>query len=110
MNAPDALLVLCTCPDNTAAQSLATYLVEKRLAACVTLLAPVQSIYRWQETIEQAEEVQLLIKTNNQRWEALQTAIIERHPYEVPEIVALPIVAGLSTYLDWINATTCVKP
>jgi len=106
-NAPmDARLVFCTCPDTATAQALARLLVERRLAACVNLLAPMQSVYRWQGRIEQAEEVQLLIKTTAGRLDALTMAIQQHHPYELPEILALTPSAGLPAYLDWIRAQT----
>ncbi|WP_425603681.1 divalent-cation tolerance protein CutA [Stenotrophomonas capsici] len=102
----DVRLVFCTCPDHDSAQALAHHLVARRLAACVNLLPPMQSVYGWQGQIEQAEEVQLLIKTCADRLEALQAAILERHPYELPEIVAISASAGLPAYLDWIRAQT----
>ncbi|MGB3392624.1 MAG: divalent-cation tolerance protein CutA [Stenotrophomonas sp.] len=106
MDAPDARLVFCTCPDMPTAQLLARHLVERKLAACVNLLPPMQSVYRWQGQVEQAEEVQLLAKTCADRLDALTTAITHLHPYEVPEILALTPSAGLPAYLDWIRAQT----
>ena len=102
----DARLVFCTCPDAATAQALARLLVERRLAACVNLLPPMQSVYRWQGRVEQAEEVQLLVKTCADRLDALTAAITHLHPYEVPEILALTPSAGLPAYLDWIRAQT----
>lgn len=102
----DVRLVFCTCPDHPSAHALAHHLVAQRLAACVNLLPPMQSVYRWQEQIEQTEEVQLLIKTCADRMEALRTAILERHPYELPEIIAISPSDGLPPYLDWIRAQT----
>lgn len=78
------LLVLTNLPDAASAQALATTLVSERLAACVNLLAPCRSIYRWQGAIESAEEVPLLIKTTAERYAALEAAIRVRHPYELP--------------------------
>ena len=106
MDAHDARLVFCTCPDTSTAQSLARHLVERKLAACVNLLPRIQSVYRWQERIEQAEEVQLLIKTTADRLEALTAALLQHHPYELPEILAVSPSAGLPAYLDWIRAQT----
>ena len=106
MDAHDARLVFCTCPDTPIAQSLAHHLVERKLAACVNLLPPMQSVYRWQGRVEQAEEVQLLVKTCADRLDALTAAITHLHPYEVPEILALTPSAGLPAYLDWIRAQT----
>ena len=78
--------------------------MERKLAACVNLLPPMQSVYRWQGRVEQAEEVQLLVKTCVDRLDALTAAITHLHPYEVPEILALTPSAGLPAYLDWIRA------
>lgn len=102
----DARLVFCTCPDAATAQALARLLVERRLAACVNLLPPMQSVYRWQGQVEQAEEFQLLIKTTADRLEALTAALLQHHPYELPEILAVSPSAGLPAYLDWIRAQT----
>ena len=107
--ARQALLVLTNLPDQASAQALATTLVTERLAACVNLLAPCRSIYRWQGTIESAEEVPLLIKTTSERYAALEAAIRARHPYELPEIIAVPIDHGLPEYLAWVTAETLVE-
>jgi len=98
------LIVLCTCPDSTVASEIAYYLVQNRLAACVKSLPHVQSIYRWQGCVEQACEVQLLIKTCAAQLQALYAAITRLHPYEVPEIIATEVVAGLPAYLAWMQA------
>ena len=100
----EILLVLTTLPDQTAAETLAAALVENRLAACVNILQPCRSIYRWQGTVETADEVPLLIKTTEARYPALEAAIRARHPYEIPEIIALPISQGLPGYLAWVAA------
>lgn len=105
----DTLLVLTNLPDKTTAEQLAALLIEQRLAACVNLLPTVRSVYRWQGAIEQAEEVPLLIKTAAGRFEALCTAIRSHHPYQLPEIIALPIVAGLPDYLAWVATETRPK-
>lgn len=102
----DALLVLTNLPDREAARVLAGQLVEARLAACVNILAPCRSVYRWQGRVEDAEEVPLLIKTTAERYPALEAAIRERHPYELPEIVAVPIARGLPAYLAWLATET----
>jgi periplasmic divalent cation tolerance protein len=104
-----ALLVITNLPDQAAAEALAGRLVELRLAACVNVLAPCRSVYRWQGRIETAAEVPLLIKTTTERYAALQAAIRERHPYELPEIVAVPIADGLPEYLGWLAAETDPK-
>lgn len=102
------LLVLTNLPDQASAQALAATLVTERLAACVNLLAPCRSIYRWQGEIESAEETPLLIKTTAECYAALEAAIRAGHPYELPEIIAVPIVRGLPEYLAWVAAETQV--
>jgi periplasmic divalent cation tolerance protein len=101
-----ALLVLTNLPDDASATALAEHLVENRLAACANILAPCRSVYRWQGKIESANEVPLLLKTTTARYAALEAAIRERHPYELPEIVAVPVAFGLPGYLAWIDAET----
>lgn len=100
------LLVLTNLPSRESAESLAQHLVEDQLAACVNILAPCRSVYRWKGSVEAADEVPLLIKTTEARYPALQAAIRERHPYEIPEIIAVPIVEGLPDYLAWLAAET----
>lgn len=100
------ILILCNAPDATCAERIARALVERRLAACVNILSACQSIYRWQGKIETACEVPLLIKTRTERYAAVEAAIRELHPYEVPEIIALPVSAGLPAYLDWVRQET----
>jgi len=106
MNPPDMILILCNAPDATCAERIARALVERRLTACVNILSACQSIYRWQGKIETACEVPLLIKTRTERYAAVEAAIRELHPYEVPEIIALPVSAGLPAYLDWVCQET----
>jgi periplasmic divalent cation tolerance protein len=101
-----ALLVLTNLPDRTAAEMLANALIEARLAACVNILPPCRSIYRWQGAVEAADEVPLLIKTSEARYAALETAIRALHPYELPELIAVPITHGLPAYLAWVAAET----
>ena len=100
------LLVLTSMPDAASARALAGHLVEARLAACVNILAPCRSVYRWQGRIEDAEEITLLAKTTAARYAALEAAIRARHPYELPEIVAVPISHGLPDYLAWVATET----
>ncbi|HUW38774.1 MAG TPA: divalent-cation tolerance protein CutA [Rhodocyclaceae bacterium] len=105
-----SLLVFTSLPDAASAQTLAAALVEQRLAACVTILAPARSVYRWAGRIERADEIPLLIKTQAARYEALEAAIRSFHPYELPEIVAVPVALGLPAYLAWIEAETNPTP
>lgn len=104
----EALVVLTTLPDAASAHALASHLVEQRVAACVNVLAPCRSVYRWQGAVEDAEEVPMLIKTTAERYPALEAAIRAQHPYELPEIVAVPLVRGLPAYLDWVAAETAL--
>lgn len=106
MPASSPLLVFTNCPDPASADALAAALVELRLAACVNILAPCRSLYRWQGAVEQATEVPLLMKTTAARYAALEAEIRARHPYELPEIVAVPIEAGLPAYLQWLQDET----
>jgi len=98
-----AILVLTQLPDTASAQSLARALVEARLAACVTVGATVGSLYHWRGQIEMAQEVPVIVKTLADVYPAVEAAIRERHPYELPEIIAVPITDGLPAYLDWID-------
>jgi periplasmic divalent cation tolerance protein len=102
----NGLVVLTNVPDRTAAERLARDLVERRLAACVNLLAPCQSFYRWEGAVQQDEEYPLLIKTTRMRYAALEAAIREGHPADVPEIIAMPIEFGLAAYLEWVGRET----
>jgi periplasmic divalent cation tolerance protein len=102
----EALLILTNCPDEATANTIALALVESKLAACVNILPAVQSIYRWQGVVESATEITLFIKSTASNYPALEAAICERHPYEVPEIIVLPIQAGLPAYLNWVAAET----
>lgn len=97
------LLVYCTCPDQQVAEKLANTLVTGRLAACVNILPGMESIYRWQGKVEKDREVLLLIKTDNAHFDVLEDTISRLHPYEVPEIIAVPIQAGHQPYLEWID-------
>jgi periplasmic divalent cation tolerance protein len=98
-------LVLVTIDSEANAQTLAQQLVEARLAACVSL-TPVQSVYRWQGAIQHDQEWQLTIKTDLSRFDALAQFITQHHPYEVPEIIAIPLAAGSTAYLTWLAAQT----
>jgi periplasmic divalent cation tolerance protein len=99
----DAIQVLTTLPNREAAQQLAHELVERRLAACVQVAGPITSTYRWQGQVETAEEFLCIIKTLHGHYALLEAAIRELHPYDVPEILAVPILAGHRAYLDWLG-------
>ena len=101
-----ALLVLTNLPDRAAAEALAAQLIERRVAACVNILSPCRSIYRWRGEVQRDEEHPMLIKTTLERYAALEQAIRAGHPYELPEIVAVPIERGLPEYLRWIAEET----
>ncbi len=96
-------LILCTCPDGDSAARLARGLVTRHLAACVNLVPGLTSIYAWQGNIETDQEVLLLIKSRSDRFEAIQAFIRAHHPYELPEIVAVPIEEGSPGYLAWLG-------
>jgi periplasmic divalent cation tolerance protein len=102
----EALLVFCTCPDRSVGLQIAETLVDQRLAACVSLLPGVTSVYSWEGRCETAEEIQLLIKTRVERYAALERTLLELHPYELPEIVAVPIKKGLTAYVEWVAQCT----
>ena len=98
----DALLVLTTLPDPAIAETIARRLIDDGCAACVTIGAPVRSLYHWRGKTETATEVPLTIKTTTQRFATVEALIRAAHPYELPEIIGVPITAGLAAYLDWI--------
>nr|MBL8410027.1 divalent-cation tolerance protein CutA [Dechloromonas sp.] len=102
----EPLLVLTHCPDEETANRIALAAVEARLAACVSIQPCVQSIYRWQGKVESAVEAPLLMKTTSVAYAALEALIRENHPYDVPEIIALPITRGLPAYLNWLADET----
>jgi periplasmic divalent cation tolerance protein len=102
----DALLVFTNLPDRASAERLAGELVEKRLAACVSILAPCRSTYRWKGGLQADDEHPLLIKTTRARYPALEAAIVAGHPYELPEVLAVPVERGLPAYLDWVAGET----
>lgn len=98
------LLVHTTLPDTAQAERIARLLVERQLAACASVQAPCRSIYRWQGVVEEASEIPLLLKTTAAAYPALAAALRAEHPYEVPEIIAVPITHGLPDYLDWLRS------
>lgn len=110
MSEPETFQVFCTIDSEPRARDLAAGLVEDRLAACVQVVGPVHSTYRWRDGVESATEWLLLMKTTSERLAALLVTIVARHPYDVPEIVAVPIAAGLPEYLDWVRASVIGSP
>ncbi len=102
----DALVVLTTVASEEEAVRLVRALLERRLIACGTLLPGARSLYRWQGKLSDEREVVVMLKTRSGQLETLQRAFGELHPYKVPELLALPVSAGLSKYLDWINSET----
>ncbi|MCB9877370.1 MAG: divalent-cation tolerance protein CutA [Planctomycetes bacterium] len=102
MTAPaDVVVVLCSAPA-AAAEALATKLVEEQLCACVNVSAPVRSVYRWQGVVERAEELLLLVKTTAAAADRLSQRLVELHPYDVPEVLVLPVAGGHAPYLQWV--------
>jgi periplasmic divalent cation tolerance protein len=102
----DAFLVITNLPDRDSAGKLAHALVEQRLAACINVLSPCSSVYRWKGKTEDATEFPMLIKTTRERYPALEAAIRAGHPYELPEIIAVPLAGGLPAYLEWVDSET----
>ena len=100
------LLVLTNVPDRAVAEKIADLLIDRQLAACVNILAPCRSVYRWKNAVQHDEEHPMLIKTTQERYAALEQALRAAHPYELPEIIAVPIERGLPAYLDWVAAET----
>lgn len=96
------LVVLCTCPDEQVALQVANAVVEQRLAACVNRVPGIESIYHWEGRVERDREELLVIKTTRERYGALEACILEVHPYDTPEVIAMPIERGARSYLEWI--------
>ena len=105
----ETLLVIVNCPDEEAANALALAAVEARLAACVNILPGLTSVYRWDDAVQTADETLLLVKTGRSCYAALEETLRAIHPYELPEIVALPVEQGLKGYLDWIRQCTSLS-
>lgn len=102
----DIQLIITNLPNRDVASKLATRLVESGLAACVNVMAPCTSVYIWQDTLETTEEIPLLIKALKQNYTAIEKEIQSIHPYELPEIIAVPLADGLPQYLNWIAAVS----
>lgn len=102
----DHALVICSCPDSGAADSIARHLVGEKLAACVNQIRNVNSTYEWQGELQSSDEILLVIKTRPTAYPKLEAAIRKMHPYELPEVIMVPITAGLPEYLAWIDTQT----
>lgn len=96
-------MMFCTCPNMGAAEAIAKRLVGDSLAACINIVPGLKSVYLWKGAVESDEELLLIIKTSHERYGQVEAAILELHPYELPEIICVPIVAGLAGYLSWIQ-------
>ncbi|MEZ9234208.1 divalent-cation tolerance protein CutA [Shewanella sp. 10N.286.52.A9] len=100
------LLVITTCPDITSAKKLASALVDAKLAACVQLYPQMESVYVWEDEVCHSSEVGMHIKCLASHYDAIEQLVIQQHPYEVPELIAVPIAQGLPNYLQWIKETS----
>jgi periplasmic divalent cation tolerance protein len=104
----DTVIVLTNLPNRESAMRLAGALLEKRIAACINVLAECTSVYRWKGAVENAREVPVLIKTRAARYAEVEAAIRGLHPYELPEIIAVPVVRGFEDYLRWVADETSI--
>lgn len=102
-----AIVIYCTCPNIETAEKISRLLINQHMAACVNQLPGITSIYEWEGKIQRDQEVLLLIKTTEERFDAIRQLVIEEHPYELPELIAVPISQGLPDYIEWI--TQCTK-
>jgi len=105
----NAIVVLTNAPDRAVARRIADALIERKLAACVNMLAECTSVYRWKGQIETATEVPLLIKTRADIYDEVEAAIRALHPYELPEIIAIPVERGSRDFLDWVDTQTVAE-
>jgi periplasmic divalent cation tolerance protein len=103
VNDKEFQIVLTTCPDPAVAERIAQVLVEEGLAACVNMLGPMQSVYRWRGQVETANEQLLVIKSTRARFPEIRDRVRSLHPYELPEIIAVPVADGLPEYLAWLK-------
>ena len=103
--APDCIVVMVTCPSRAVARRLATAVVEQGLAACVNGLPAVESTFRWQGKVARCREVLLIIKTTAARFASLNAAVVSLHPYDVPEVIAVPVSCGHPPYLRWVASS-----
>ena len=104
-----AMIVITNVPSREVALDIARMLIERRLAACVNVLAECTSVYRWQGKLETAREIPLLIKTRAEIYDEVEAAVRSLHPYELPEILAVPVERGLPDYLEWVNTETVTE-
>lgn len=105
-SAPRHLLALSTAPSADVGRAIVKTLVERRLIACGTVIPGATSIYRWKGAVEDSAEAVMLLKTTHERWRELAEVFPSLHPYDVPELIAVPIAAGLAPYLEWLSAET----
>lgn len=103
-NTPDRYcVILCTCPDRTSAELIANTLVTNKLAACVNIVPGITSIYQWQGNLEKSQELLLIVKSRSELFSSVENAILTHHPYELPEIISIPLQNGFPNYLSWID-------
>lgn len=103
------VVIFCSCPDETSANTIAGQLVKKHLAACVNIIANISSVFRWENQIEKTSEYLLLIKSTEENYAGIEAFIKSQHPYKTPEIIALPIIKGSKDYLEWLSEATRVQ-
>lgn len=106
----DKIVVFTTCGSEEEASRIAEHLVQQRLAACVSFLPALQSVYHWRGAIERSQEFLLIIKSTREKLESLEAGICKLHSYEVPEIIAVPVVAGAAPYLEWMDRELARSP
>ena len=106
----ETLLVITNCPNEEIANTIALAVIEAKLAVCVNIMPRVQSLYHWQGKVESTTEIPLFIKSTAANYAALEAAIQKLHPYDIPEIIALPVERGLPAYLNWVAAETVQQP
>ena len=105
----EVVVVLVTCPTSPVARRLANHLITHRLAACVNIVGGVESIFRWKGKTQRCREILLVIKTTRARFASLQRTILSLHPYDVPEVIALTVVAGHRPYLQWVRSSLSIS-
>lgn len=108
MSEDEIIMVLTNVPDLACANQMAEALINDKLAACVNIMSPCLSVYRWHDQLERSTEIPMLIKTTQQAYSAVEATLLNMHPYELPEIITLHIDGGLPTYLQWV--TTQILP